>query len=95
MKDEPDSTLKPASTVHGPGNLPGNPMRGKAGGPVRLASPPKCPGCGTDTDLDPTDEKGVRGKLCEVCQDRADSRAPTPMWNLGKQTGVNVSDIRD
>jgi hypothetical protein len=92
MTDENrDATLKPAPTVHGPGNLPGNPMRGKAGGPVRLASPPRCPGCGTDTAADPKDPEGKRGVMCEVCQERADGRAPPPMFQIGH----NVKEIRD
>lgn len=69
-------------------------MRGKASGPVRLASPPKCPGCGTDTALDPSDPDKRRGLLCEVCAERKAGRAPPPMFQIG-QTGVNVSDIRD
>jgi hypothetical protein len=91
-----DDTIKPRPGLAGPANLPGNQMRGKAGGPIRLSSPPKCPGCGTDTELDPTDPEGRRGKLCEVCQMRADSRAkPEVMFNLSRQTGVNVNELRD
>lgn len=91
-----DESLKPKPTLPGPANLPGGTMRGKATGPIRLSSPPKCPGCGTDTELDPTDPDKRRGKLCEVCQMRADSKArPETLWNLSRQTGVNVNELRD
>jgi len=86
MTDSTDS-LKPNPKLAGPANLPGNPMRGKVGGPVRLASPPRCPGCGTDTDLG---EDG-KAKMCPVCQERADGRAPPPMFQIGH----NVKEIRD
>lgn len=86
-----DESIKPNPKLTGPANLPGNQMRGKATGPVRLASPPKCPGCGTDTALDPSDPDKRRGLLCEVCEERKAGRAPPPMF----QVGHNVKEIRD